>query len=77
VKYAKGKINYTTEDFKVIYNGNNNNGRNKVAIIVQEKWTNNILNTYHLRDRLLMVKMHEQPTDIYIIQLSHNNLPRR
>jgi len=65
----EGNGDYITEDFRVIHSGNDKSGKNGVAIIVQGKWKNNIINTYHLNDRLLMIKIHAQPTDIYIIQV--------
>ncbi|VVC38377.1 Hypothetical protein CINCED_3A008154 [Cinara cedri] len=46
------------EDFSVIHSGNDKSGKNGIAIIVQGKWKSNIMNTYHLNDRLLMVKIH-------------------
>ncbi|VVC42423.1 Endonuclease/exonuclease/phosphatase [Cinara cedri] len=64
-----GKGDYITEDFRVIHSGNDKSGKNGIAIIVQGKWKSNIMNTYHLNDRLLIVKIHAQPTDIYIIQV--------
>ncbi|XP_050439147.1 craniofacial development protein 2-like [Adelges cooleyi] len=64
-----GNGDYITEDFRVIHSGNDKSGRNGVAIIVQGKWKNNIINTYHLNDRILVVKIHAQPTNIYIIQV--------
>lgn len=64
-----GNGDYIADDFTVIHSGNDKGDRNGVAIIIQGKWKNNILNTYHLNDRLLMVKIHAQPTDIYIIQV--------
>lgn len=45
---------YTTDDFRVIHNGNENSGRNGVAIIIQGKWKNNILNKKHICCKLCM-----------------------
>lgn len=64
-----GNGDYITEDFRVNDSVNVKSGKNGVVIIIQGKWKNNIMNTYHLNDRLLMVKIHAQPTDIYIIQV--------
>lgn len=50
-----GNGDYITEDFRVTHSQNAKSGRNGVAIIVQGKWKNNIINKYHLSDRLLMV----------------------
>lgn len=59
-----GNGDYIKDDFRVIHSENDKSGRNGVAIIVQGKRKNNIMNTYHLNNRLLMVKIHAQPTDI-------------
>ncbi|KAI5755057.1 hypothetical protein M8J77_013699 [Diaphorina citri] len=64
-----GKGDFVSEDFRVIHSGNEKSGRSGVAVILRGKWKNNVLNTYHLNDRIIMIKLHAQPTDIYIIQI--------
>jgi len=59
-----GNGDYITEDLRVIHSGNAKSGKNGVAIIIQGDWKNNMMNIYHLYDRLLMVKIHAQPMDI-------------
>jgi hypothetical protein len=54
-------------NFRIIHSGNDKCGRN--GVVVQGKWKNNIMNTYHLNDRILMIKIHAQHTDIFIIQV--------
>jgi hypothetical protein len=58
-------------DLSVIHSGNNKRDRNGVTIIrlIKRKWKNSILNTFHVSDRLLMVIIHAQPADNYIIQV--------
>uniref|UniRef100_A0A8D9DT62 Craniofacial development protein 2 n=1 Tax=Cacopsylla melanoneura TaxID=428564 RepID=A0A8D9DT62_9HEMI len=64
-----GNGDFTSEDFRIIHSGNEKRGKNGVALILRGKWRNNVLNTYHVNDRIMMIKIHAEPTDIYIIQV--------
>lgn len=52
---------------RVIYRGEVNNGKNGMTIILRRKWAKNVLNTYHVDDRLL-ISIDTQPTSIVLIQ---------
>uniref|UniRef100_A0A8D8RMY9 Craniofacial development protein 2 n=1 Tax=Cacopsylla melanoneura TaxID=428564 RepID=A0A8D8RMY9_9HEMI len=59
----------TDDDFRMIHSGNEKSGKNGVSIILRGKWRNNVMNTYHVNDRILMIKLHADPIDIYIIMV--------
>lgn len=64
-----GKDDFISDNFRIIHSGNEKGGRNGVAIMLRGKWKNNVLNTYHINDRLLMIKLEAQPTPLYVIQV--------
>lgn len=64
-----GNGDFTSEEFRIIHSGNEKRGKNGVALILTGKWKNNILNTYHVNDRMMMIKIHAEPIDIYVIQV--------
>lgn len=64
-----GKDDYISGNVRIIQSGNDKGGNRGVAILLSRKWKNNVLNTYHINDRLLMIKLEAQPTALYIIQV--------
>lgn len=64
-----GNGDFTSEEFRFIHCGNEKRGKNGVALILRGKWKNNVLNTYHVNDRMMMIKIHAEPTDMYVIQV--------
>ncbi|KAI5739387.1 hypothetical protein M8J77_018683 [Diaphorina citri] len=64
-----GNGDFKSDEFRVIHSGGERRGRNGVAVILRGKWKDNVLNTYHLNDRILMIKLEAKPTNIYIIQV--------
>jgi exonuclease III len=53
----------------IIHSGGEKRGNKGVAIILRGKWKNNVLNTFHVNERIIMIKLQAQPTDMYIIQV--------
>lgn len=51
------------------FSGNKKRGEKGLAIILRGKWKKNVLNTYHMNERLLMIKLEAKPVNIYIIQV--------
>lgn len=64
-----GNGDFTSEEFRIIHCGNEKRGKNGVALILRGKWKNNVLKTYHVNDRMMLIKIHAEPTDIYVIQV--------
>lgn len=49
--------------------GNEIQGQRSVALILREKWANNIVNTLHISDILLLVKIKTQTRSLIILQV--------
>ncbi|KAI5717312.1 hypothetical protein M8J77_003669 [Diaphorina citri] len=64
-----GNGDFTSEEFRIIHSGNETRGRSGVALILKGEWKDSVLNTYHLSDRILMIKLEAIPNNIYIIQV--------
>lgn len=64
----EGNGDFYSDEFRVIYSGGEKGGKNGVAVIIKGKWTNNVCNTYHVNDRLMMVKINCIPVDLVLIQ---------
>jgi len=60
---------YIKNDLRIIHSGGEKRGSKGVAIILRGKWKNNVLNTFHVNERIIMIKLQAQPTDMYIIQV--------
>lgn len=64
-----GNGDFINGKLRIIHSGNEKGERNGVAVILRGKWKNNVLNTYHVGDRIMMIKLEAQPTDLYTIQV--------
>lgn len=62
-----GNGDFMSGDFRIIHSGSARSGRNGVAIILRGKWKNNVLNTYHYSERIIMIKIKAQPVDLCVI----------
>jgi len=58
---------FTNEELRIIHSGNGKGERNGVVVILRGKWKKNVINTYHVNDRIRMIKLKAQPTNLYII----------
>lgn len=65
----QGNGDYIKNDLRIIYSGGEKRGSKGVAIILRGKWKNNVLNTFHVNESIIMIKLQAQPTDMYIIQV--------
>lgn len=65
----EGNGDYIKDDLRIIHSGNPKGGTNGVAIVLRGRWKENVLNTYHLSDRMMMIKIEAQPTNLYVIQV--------
>lgn len=64
-----GNGDYIRDDLRIIHSGKEKRGSSGVAIVLKGQWKGNILNTYHLSDRIIMIKIAAQPTNLYVIQV--------
>lgn len=60
---------FKSDEFRVIHSGSEKRGQKGVAIVLKGKWKENVLNTYHMNERILMIKLEAKPSNIYIIQV--------
>uniref|UniRef100_A0A8D8Y198 Craniofacial development protein 2 n=1 Tax=Cacopsylla melanoneura TaxID=428564 RepID=A0A8D8Y198_9HEMI len=65
----KGVGDKASDNFRIIHSGKEKQGSSGVAIILNEKWKNNVTNTYHVNDRMMMISLKAKPKDLYIIQV--------
>lgn len=42
-----GNGDYRSDGFRIIHSGKEKSGSNGVAVVLNSKWSNNVLNTYH------------------------------
>lgn len=59
--------NFNSNEFRVVTSGNDSQEQRGVAIILKKKWTNNIVNTLYVRDRILLTKIKTQTNSIIIL----------
>lgn len=64
-----GNGDYIKKDLRIIHSGGEKRGSKGVAIILRGKWKNNVLNTFHVNERIIMIKLQAHPTDMYIMQV--------
>uniref|UniRef100_A0A8D8U352 Craniofacial development protein 2 n=1 Tax=Cacopsylla melanoneura TaxID=428564 RepID=A0A8D8U352_9HEMI len=64
-----GNGDYIKDDLRIIHSGNDKGGQKGVAIVLRGRWKENVLNTYHVNDRILMIKIEAEPTNLYVIQV--------
>jgi exonuclease III len=65
-----GKCDFIQDDVQIIYSGSEKSEKISIAVILKGKWKKNVLNTYHVDDRILMNKLNfflAAPTNIYFI----------
>jgi exonuclease III len=64
-----GNGDFTQDDVWIIYSRSEKSGKNGVAVILRGKWKENVLNTYYVDDRTMMIKLQAALTNIYTIQV--------
>lgn len=64
-----GNDDFIRDDLRIIRSGNEKGGRNGVAIVLRGKWKQNVLNTYHVNERIMMIKVEAQPTNLYVVMV--------
>ncbi|KAL4083943.1 hypothetical protein QTP88_029259 [Uroleucon formosanum] len=64
-----GNGDFWSDDYRVIYSGGERTGRAGVGVIINKKWGQQVINKIAYNDRLIMVKVKAEPSDIVIIQV--------
>jgi len=64
-----GNDDFWSDDYRVIYSGDETPGRAVVGFIINKKWGHQIVNKITYNDRLILIKLRAKPNDIVLIQV--------
>ncbi|VVC29974.1 Endonuclease/exonuclease/phosphatase,Reverse transcriptase domain [Cinara cedri] len=64
-----GNGDFWSDDYRVIYSGDETPGRAGVGFIINKKWGHQIVSKITYKDRLILIKLRAKPNDIVLIQV--------
>lgn len=65
----QGNSDFNSDDFRIITSGGDVQGQRSVAIVMKKKWAENIVNTLHVNDRILLMKIKTQSDSLITLQV--------